>query len=87
MGFEIARELLGSSATLEQVSVYDLSPETVGEFDVVVCGSLLLHLRDPLRALNAIRSVCREQFLSTNQIELGLSVCTSAGGRSAASTA
>jgi tRNA (mo5U34)-methyltransferase len=74
VGFEIARELLRSSARLEQVSVYDLSPETVGEFDVVVCGSLLLHLRDPLRALTAIRSVCRERFLSTNQIELGLSI-------------
>jgi tRNA (mo5U34)-methyltransferase len=42
----------------------------VGEFDVVVCGSLLLHLRDPLRALFAIRSVCREHLLSTNQVDL-----------------
>jgi tRNA (mo5U34)-methyltransferase len=70
IGFEIARELLGSSATLEQVNVYDLSPETVGEFDVVVCGSLLLHLRDPLRALAAIRSVCVGHFLSTTQVDL-----------------
>lgn len=69
-GFAIARELLGSSARLEEVSVYDLSPETVGEFDTVVCGSLLLHLRDPLRALAAIRSVCRGHFLSTNQVDL-----------------
>jgi tRNA (mo5U34)-methyltransferase len=69
-GFEIARRLIGSAARLEQVSVYDLSPERVGEFDVVVCGSLLLHLRDPLRALAAIRSVCRTSFLSTNQIDL-----------------
>jgi tRNA (mo5U34)-methyltransferase len=70
VGFEIARELLGSSASLEQINAYDLSPETVGEFDVVVCGSLLLHLRDPMRALNAIRSVCRGRFLSTNQVDL-----------------
>ena len=74
VGFEIARELLGSSARLEQVSIYDLSPDTVGVFDVVVCGSLLLHLRDPLRALVSLRTVCGGQFLSTNQIELGLSV-------------
>jgi tRNA (mo5U34)-methyltransferase len=73
-GFEIARELLGSSARLRQISVYDLGPERVGEFDVVVCGSLLLHLRDPLRALSAIRSVCTERFLSTNQVELRLSL-------------
>jgi tRNA (mo5U34)-methyltransferase len=69
-GFEIARGLLGSSARLEQVNVYDLSPDTVGDFDVVVCGSLLLHLRDPLRALFAIRSVCRAQLLCTNQVDL-----------------
>ena len=57
-----------------ELSTYDISPETVGEFDVVVCGSLLLHLRDPMRALAAIRSVCREAFLCTNQVELRLSV-------------
>ena len=67
-GFAIARELLGSRAERVVSSVYDLSPDSVGEFDVVVCGSLLLHLRDPLRALTAIRSVCRGQFLSAETI-------------------
>ena len=74
IGFRLAHELRGSSARLQHISVYDLSPESVGEFDVVVCGTLLLHLRDPLRALAAIRSVCRGEFLCTNQIELGLTV-------------
>lgn len=75
LGFDIARRLLGSTARLEEISVYDLSPTEVGEFDVVVCGSLLLHLRDPLRALAAIRSVCGGWFLSTNQVDLVPSVC------------
>jgi len=74
LGFGIAKTLLGSSARLQQVNVYDLSPDAVGEFDVVVCGSLLLHLRDPLRALAAIQSVCRGQFLVTNQIDLRRSI-------------
>lgn len=74
LGFEIARDLLGSSVRLEQVNVYELNPETIGEFDVVFCGSLLLHLRDPLRALDAIRSVCRGHFLSTTQVDLARSV-------------
>lgn len=73
-GFRVAHELLRSNVTLEPTTVYDLSPEQLGQFDVVVCGSLLLHLRDPLRALAAIRSVCREQFLSTNQVDLMRSV-------------
>jgi tRNA (mo5U34)-methyltransferase len=69
-GFEVARDLLRSSVTRRAISVYDLSPESVGEFDVVVCGSLLLHLRDPLRALTAIRSVTRGWLLSTDQVDL-----------------
>jgi SAM-dependent methyltransferase len=73
-GFTIARQLLRSSVRLERCTVYELSPALVGTFDVVVCGSLLLHLRDPLRALAAIRSVCESQFLSTNQVELALSL-------------
>ena len=71
-GLRIARELRGSSIELVEVSAYDLSPDSVGEFDIVVCGSLLLHLRDPLRALSSIRSVCGERFMSTNQIDLAL---------------
>jgi tRNA (mo5U34)-methyltransferase len=71
-GFEIARELLGSSVEKKEINAYDLSPDAVGEFDVVVCGSLLLHLRDPLRALAAIRSVCRDLFMSVEQVDLML---------------
>jgi tRNA (mo5U34)-methyltransferase len=73
-GFRIAKEALGSSVKLQQTSVYDLDPATIGMFDVVVCGTLLLHLRDPLRALEAIRSVCSGSFLSAEQIELELSL-------------
>lgn len=73
-GLRVARELLGSSVRIEATSVYDLDPQTIGAFDVVVCGSLLLHLRDPLRALAAIRAVCGGLFLSTNTVELGMSL-------------
>ncbi len=72
-GFEVARNALGSKVERRSMTVYELSPETVGEFDVVVCGSLLLHLRDPLRALEAIRGVCTGSFLSIEEIRLSLS--------------
>jgi tRNA (mo5U34)-methyltransferase len=74
VGFRIAASLLGSAARLEEVSVYDLAPERVGEFDVVVCGDLLVHLRDPMGALAAMRSVCRGTLLCTNPVDLGRSV-------------
>jgi tRNA (mo5U34)-methyltransferase len=68
-GFEIARRALGSSVERIEINIYDLSPERVGTFDVVVCGSLLLHLRDPVRATEAIRSVCDGRFLSAEQVD------------------
>jgi tRNA (mo5U34)-methyltransferase len=73
-GFAVAKELLGSRVERDVTSVYDLDPTGLGEFDVVVCGSLLLHLRDPLRALERIRSVCRGHLLSSEQIDLALTV-------------
>src|SRR5437899_3290945 len=69
-GFRVAHDALGSRVTRRPLSVYDLDAGDVGTFDIVVCGTLLLHLRDPLRALEAIRGVCRGQFLSAEQIDL-----------------
>jgi tRNA (mo5U34)-methyltransferase len=71
-GFELAAEALGSRVHREFINVYDLSPERLGSFDLVVCGSLLLHLRDPYRALEAIRGVCGDRFMSCEQIDVVL---------------
>ncbi len=73
-GFLIAREALGSAVQRREISVYDLSPEAIGSFEVIVCGSLLLHLRDPLRGLEAVRSVCQGVLLSAEEVRLGLTV-------------
>jgi tRNA (mo5U34)-methyltransferase len=58
-GFQIAAELRQSQVKRQICNVYDLSPESVGEFDVVFCGDLLLHLRNPHRALQNICAVTR----------------------------
>ncbi|MGI8751479.1 MAG: class I SAM-dependent methyltransferase [Acidimicrobiales bacterium] len=73
-GFRLAAELLGSNVEWKALSIYDLDPAEIGTFDVVVCGSLLLHLRDPLRALEAVRGVTGQYFMSSEQIELWLTV-------------
>lgn len=73
-GFEPVHAALGSRVRREERSVYDLSPERDGWFDLVYVGSLLLHLRDPVRALAAVRSVCRGQVLSVDAIDLPLSL-------------
>jgi tRNA (mo5U34)-methyltransferase len=56
---------------VEQVfcNVYDLSPDSVGEFDLVFCASMLIHITDPLRALYAIRSVTRETAIVVTTID------------------
>jgi tRNA (mo5U34)-methyltransferase len=51
-------------------NVYDLTPERVGYFDLVFCASVLLHLTDPLRALYAIRRVCRDQAIICTGIDI-----------------
>ena len=74
LGFRIAKEALGSKVERLGVNIYDLNPEEHGTFDVVVCGSLMLHLRDPIRALEAIRGVCSGVFLSSEQIDVPMTV-------------
>ena len=73
-GFEIARDALGSRVERLACNVYDLDPERVGEFDFVYLGSLLLHLRDPVRALERVRQVCRGTALVVDAIDLRLTL-------------
>ena len=63
LGFALAHELSGSKAEYVIGSVYDLSPETHGTFDVVLFFGVLYHLRHPLLALDKIHNICREYTL------------------------
>jgi tRNA (mo5U34)-methyltransferase len=61
--FRMAHMMRRSRVEFKLCNVYDLSPDTVGMFDVVFCGSMLLHLQNPLKALSNIRSVTREMAI------------------------
>jgi tRNA (mo5U34)-methyltransferase len=67
--FRLAHAMLSSEVEHRLIGVYEVSPETVGRFDVVFCGSLLLHVRDPLRALCAIRSVTAGMAVIETSVE------------------
>jgi tRNA (mo5U34)-methyltransferase len=56
-GFHLLHEQLGSKVQWKGVNIYDVAQAGLGRFDVVVIGSLLVHLRDPVRALDAVRRV------------------------------
>jgi tRNA (mo5U34)-methyltransferase len=75
-GFALLKELRGSAVQWVGSNVYDLNPVEHGQFDVVVMGSLLLHLQNPVRALEAVRSVTRRSgfLMSSDQIELSLTL-------------
>jgi len=57
--FRLAAELRHSRAEYRQVSVYDLPTADLGLFDLVFVGYVTELLKNPLAALDAIRSVCR----------------------------
>ena len=67
--FLFAREILSSQAVRRDISVYDLDSDGFGLFDLVFCGSVLLHLTDPIKALWSIRSVTREAAIIATEID------------------
>jgi SAM-dependent methyltransferase len=74
--FEDVREAYGLDVTRVDSSLYDLSPDTLGQFDFVFMGNILLHLADPARALRAVRSVTKPggTLLSYEAISMPMSI-------------
>src|SRR6266851_3045952 len=73
-GFEIARRELGSAARRVERSVYDVDEAELGRFDLIYLGSLLVHLRDPVKALERLRAVCDGTMIVVDGIDLPLSL-------------
>lgn len=69
-GFELAREALGSRVEDLDIDVPDLSPETVGRFDIVLFPGVLYHLQDPLGALRRLASITRERLIVETVVDL-----------------
>jgi tRNA (mo5U34)-methyltransferase len=66
--FHLAHELLDSKVQRVVTTVYDLNPEEHGTFDFAYMGTILLHLRDPIGALTAVRKVVTGQILVNDSI-------------------
>jgi tRNA (mo5U34)-methyltransferase len=56
-GFEVAKACLGSKVEHLLTPIYALPSVTTERFDFGFCGSVLVHLRDPVLGLEAIREV------------------------------
>lgn len=68
-GFDLAHEVLGSKVESKVIDVMDLSPETVGEWDVVLFSGVLYHVRDPLGSLQRVASVTRELLIVETHLD------------------
>ena len=55
--FEICRDALGSGLQPQVGSVYDLDPETLGTFDLVMFFGVLYHLQDPLLGIQKVAAM------------------------------
>ncbi len=69
-GFELARRALGSRVEDKWIQVLDLSPDTVGTFDVVLFLGILYHMKHPLLALERVASVTTGQLIMQTQVDM-----------------
>jgi tRNA (mo5U34)-methyltransferase len=69
-GFRLARRALESRVEGRDLDVLDHSPDTIGEFDVVLFLGVLYHMRHPLLALERMRSITRELLVVETHVEM-----------------
>lgn len=62
-GFNVVRDLFSSKLTCIRANVYEITPERFGKFDLILFLGVLYHLRDPLLAIDLIRSVCTDKLI------------------------
>jgi hypothetical protein len=72
--FELVREVTGLDVKRIKGNLYEISPEQLGQFDLVFLGNVLLHLRNPQAALHALWSVTRGEFISYEPVSFVQSV-------------
>ena len=68
-GFEIARRALHSKVEDMTIDVYDMSPEKIGKWDVVLFAGVLYHLQNPMLALKHAASVTGELLIVETAID------------------
>jgi tRNA (mo5U34)-methyltransferase len=66
--FDLAHRALGSRVQRVERSVYELDVD-LGEFDLVFCGDLLVHLKDPITALQRMHAVSRGSVIICNPVQ------------------
>ena len=71
-GFDYAHAKLGSQVETKDIDVPQISPETVGVFDVVLFLGVLYHVKDPLKCLEQMASVTGEMLIVETETALDI---------------
>lgn len=66
--FALVQRALGSKVKRELRSVYELDTD-LGQFDLVFCGDLFIHLKDPATAAERLLRVCRGSAIVVNPVK------------------
>ena len=69
-GFNFAREILQSHVEDKEIEVEDISSKNVGIFDIVLFLGVLYHMKNPLRALEAVASVTKEMLIIETHVDM-----------------
>lgn len=66
LGFEAAKDILDSKVEFKNMDVYDINPDEIGRFDIVLFLGVLYHLKHPALALERISEITNGQlFIET----------------------
>lgn len=68
-GFDLAYDYLNSTVESKVIGVEELSPDTVGKFDIVLCSGVIYHLKEPLSAIENAVSVANELVVVESAIQ------------------
>jgi len=69
-GFDLVHSVRDSRVESKEIGVLDLSPETVGVFDLVLFLGVLYHMPHPLLALEHVASVTGKQLILETGVDM-----------------
>ncbi len=69
-GFFLARQVLGSKVEYARMDLFEITPERLGRFDLVLFMGVLYHLRDPLGGLEHVFGVTGRQVILETHLDM-----------------
>lgn len=69
-GFDLAHEAYGSKIKDKEIDVLELTPEAVGQSDVVLLLGVLYHMRHPMLCLEKVAAVTKDLLILETEVDM-----------------